>query len=173
MFLLWDLYWPALAAAVVIGVVAGYFAYRPGTRRGRRLLAMLAGALVALATTALWHGPLGAAQRLVRTAEPTARWTLDYYELGQVQATLERGPLSRQLLLSGPTDSFQRSELVRILGDVPGVATVYWPESGAGATYPLPLLAEVELAALLALALGIMLAYLIELRRRARAEWRW
>lgn len=37
----------------------------------------------------------------------------------------------------------------------------------------MPLVAEVLLLALAGFALGAVLAYLIELRRRAQAEWRW
>jgi len=32
----------------------------------------------------------------------------------------------RTMVLSGPADPFQRSELVRIMGEVPGVAAVRW-----------------------------------------------
>jgi len=35
------------------------------------------------------------------------------------------------------------------------------------------LLAEVELAALISFGLGLLLAYLIELRRRYNAQWSW
>jgi hypothetical protein len=43
-----------------------------------------------------------------------------------VQAKLQRGPLSRRLILSGPADDFQRSELLRILDETPGVLDVRW-----------------------------------------------
>ena len=83
-----------------------------------------------LATTigfaALWHGPLGAGDRLAAQAETSARKTLDYYELPTIQAKLQRRPLSRRLILSGPADDFQRSELVRILDETPGVLDVRW-----------------------------------------------
>jgi hypothetical protein len=44
----------------------------------------------------------------------------------QVQAHIQRDPLSRRLVLSGPADDFQRSELVRRLDEVPGVLEVRW-----------------------------------------------
>lgn len=75
---------------------------------------------------ALWHGPLGAGDRLATQAETSARKTLDYYELPMIQAKLQRRPLSRRLILSGPADDFQRSELVRILDETPGVLEVRW-----------------------------------------------
>jgi hypothetical protein len=86
--------------------------------------------LLGIATTAgfsaLWHGPLGAGDKLAAQSEASARRTLDYYELTMVQAHLQRRPLSRRLILSGPADAFQRSELVRILDDTPGVLDVRW-----------------------------------------------
>ena len=43
-----------------------------------------------------------------------------------IQAKMQRAPLARRLILSGPVDSFQRAELVRILDDIPGVLEVRW-----------------------------------------------
>ena len=74
----------------------------------------------------LWHGPLGAGDALAARAETLARQTLDHYEMTKVSARLERGPQSRTMVLSGPGDSFQRAEMVRILSEVPGVAAVRW-----------------------------------------------
>jgi hypothetical protein len=37
----------------------------------------------------------------------------------------------------------------------------------------LPLLVEAELAALISFGIGLVLAYLLELRRRSRAQWSW
>ena len=75
---------------------------------------------------ALWHGPFGAGDRLTSKVETSARRTLDYYELPMIQARLQRRPLSRRLILSGPADNFQRTELVRILDRTPGVVDVRW-----------------------------------------------
>ena len=88
-----------------------------------------------------------------------------------VNAVVVRAPLRRSLVLSGPADDFQRSELVRILNDVPGVGEVHWTETSG--SFILPLLAEVELAELISFGLGLLLAYLIELRRRYNAQWSW
>lgn len=87
---------------------------------------ILAGVAAVLAETALWHGPLGAGDRLAARAEVIARRTLDYYELPMIQAHMQRAPLTRRLILSGPADDFQRAELVRILNKVPGVLDVRW-----------------------------------------------
>ena len=87
---------------------------------------LLIGFAVTVGFAGLWHGPLGAGERLARDVETSARTTLDYYELPMIQARMERGPLSRRLILSGPADDFQRAELVRILDKTPGVLEVRW-----------------------------------------------
>ena len=87
---------------------------------------LLLGLAAVLGSTALWHGPLGAGDRFAARAETIARRTLDYYELPMIQAHMQRGPLARRLILSGPADDFQRQELVRILDDIPGVLEVRW-----------------------------------------------
>ena len=91
-----------------------------------RPIIFLAGLAVSCGFTALWHGPLGAGDRLARQSETSARATLDYYEMPMIEARLQRSPLSRRLVLSGPADDFQRSELVRILDSTPGVLEVRW-----------------------------------------------
>ena len=91
-----------------------------------RAAIFVSGVAATLAFGALWHGPLGAADRFATRADKIARATLDYYELPAVSARLDRGPLARRMILSGPADSFQRSELVRIMGQVPGVNDVRW-----------------------------------------------
>jgi len=91
-----------------------------------RTLIFLSGAAATIAASALWHGPLGAGERLATRAEKIARATLDYYEMSAVSARLARHPLSRVIILSGPADDFQRSELLRIMRQVPGVNEVRW-----------------------------------------------
>lgn len=129
MSLLWDYYWPALVAAMVVGVVAGALAY--GSPRARRWLpgrnrALPVGGLAALAITALWHGPLGAGDRLAARVEASAAAELVRLEMAPVRPRLQRGPLRRRLVLAGPADDFQQRELVRIMGEIPGVSSVGW-----------------------------------------------
>jgi hypothetical protein len=91
---------------------------------------LVAGALASAGFATLWHGPLGAGERLALQAETSARATLVKYELPMIQAKMQRDPLSRRLILSGPADNFQRSELMRILDQTPGVLEVRWdPDS--------------------------------------------
>ncbi len=87
---------------------------------------LLIGITAVMATGALWHGPMGAGDRLAMQAEASARRALDNYELPMIQAKMQRGPLTRRLILSGPADDFQRTELMRILDETPGVLEVRW-----------------------------------------------
>ena len=87
---------------------------------------LLLGAVATLTVAEIYHGPMGASERLERRVEQAARAEIERNEMGQVKAELKQRPLSRTLVLSGPADDFQRSELVRVLGQVPGVARVEW-----------------------------------------------
>jgi hypothetical protein len=91
-----------------------------------RSLIFLAGVAATIAFAGLWHGPLGAGERLATRAEKIARKTLIYYELPAVSARVARDPLRREIVLSGPADSFQREELVRIMAQVPGINEAGW-----------------------------------------------
>ena len=118
---LWTYFWPLFALGLVLGGILGSV----WLRRGRRL-PLAIGLVLALAGAALWHGPFGAADRFATVVERSAQRTLTDYEMTQVNAQLHRGPLSRRLLLSGTADDFQRSELVRIMSDIPGVSRATW-----------------------------------------------
>lgn len=178
MSFLWDLYWPLLTAAAVIGVIAGRLAYKlPGkggekaAYRRRRNLTLLVGAVAILLAGWAWHGPVGAGKRFTAETERFTRRVLVDFEMAPIKAVVAQNPLKRSLVLSGQADDFQRSELVRILNDVPGVGEVHWTDQKSG--FALPLLLEVELAALVSFGVGLLLAYLLELRRRSNAQWRW
>lgn len=94
-----------------------------------RLLIGFGGVALAMAATALWHELL-AGDRMANTIEHNARLQLDYDEMTQVQAHVQRGPLTRELLLSGPADDFQRGEIVRRMLLLPGVGAARW-EAGS------------------------------------------
>jgi len=87
---------------------------------------LLIGVVATLSVAEIYHGPLGASDRLEQRVERSVRAELQRNEMGQIKAELRERPLSRTLILSGPADDFQRSELVRVLGQVPGVARVEW-----------------------------------------------
>ena len=86
----------------------------------------LTGIAAVIGFTALWHGPLNAGERLARQAEAGARRQLDRDEMLLIQAHMQRGPLARRLIVSGPADEFQRAEIIRRLDETPGVLDVRW-----------------------------------------------
>lgn len=161
----WSYFWPAFTAALAVGVIAGIIAFRRKHINRARAI----GLAVAIGVAMLWHGPLGGAHRFAAQVEHDARLTLDNYELPKVTARLQRHPLTRRLILSGPADDFQTSELVRIMGTLSGVSSARWSARGSGT----PLIVEGAAVALAGYLLGLVLAYLIELRRRYNANWNW
>lgn len=88
------------------------------------ILALGVAAVIAL--TWLWHGPLGAGDRFAAGIERRARTMLDHDEMVRVMARLEHHPLSRRLILSGPADDYQRSEIKRRMETIPGVGEAAW-----------------------------------------------
>ena len=84
------------------------------------------GLVTMLGLTWFYHGPLGTGERLASKVEQRARAELVRQEMGMISARLERQPLRRTLLLSGPADDFQRGELVRIMASIPGVGEARW-----------------------------------------------
>jgi len=181
---LWAYFWLPLAAGILCGLVAGMVACRVKIVRHasrphepdlvhvparRRNLALAGGAAAAVALAALWHGPLGAADRLSSAVELSARQMLDYYEMTEISAHLHHGPLTRRLVLSGKADDFQTSELVQIMSRLSGVSSARWTENDPGP----PLIAEGVAVALVGFLLGLLIAYLRELRRRYNAQWNW
>lgn len=95
----------------------------------RRTPTLALGIFAVIALTWIWHGPLGAGERLAGDIEAAARAQLDRDEMVQVQAQLERRPLSRRLVLSGPADDFQRQEIRRRMRLLPGVGDAAWDAS--------------------------------------------
>jgi hypothetical protein len=87
----------------------------------------------------------------------------------QINARLGHAPLTRELILEGPADDFQTSELVRLMSQLPGVSDATW-QGGNGA---LPIIVEGALVAIAGLLVGAVLAYLAELHRRHNAQWSW
>lgn len=94
-----------------------------------RMTILVLAILAVIGVTWLWHGPLGAGERLARMIETDARAQLDRDEMTQVQAQVERWPLSRRVILSGPADDFQRREIKRRMEALPGVGEASWSAS--------------------------------------------
>lgn len=162
----WSYFWPAFGAGLAVGVITGAIAYR---RRTKQLMKLATGVAASIALAALWHGPLGGADQFETKVNRGIRATLVYYEMTQVTAHLHHDPLTRRVLLSGPADDFQSSELVRLMEELPGVSSARWSADGGG----VPLIAEGAAVSVLGFLLGLLLAYLVELRRRYNAQWNW
>ena len=162
----WAYFWPVIGAGLLVGGIAGLFAFR---RRPRRAAILAGGVALMVAAAALWHGPLGAADRMKGTIERQSREALDHYEMTNVTAHLHRAPLSRRLVLVGRVDDWQSRELVRLFSQLPGVSRATWSKTDAG----LPLIIEAVLAGFAGFLGGLGIAYLIELRRRYNAQWTW
>lgn len=181
----WDYFWPAIAAGIVIGFIAGLIAFRAarvpseyskedvglaltGWRR-RRVRVIVVAAIASVAAACLWHGPLGAADRFSREVEQSARQVLaDNDAPAGMTAQIHRAPLTRQMILSGPGNDFQQAESARMIDEISGVSSATWRRSPG-----VPLIAQGAIASVLGFLLGLLLAYLIELRRRYNAQWNW
>jgi hypothetical protein len=86
-------------------------------------------------STFLWHGPLGAGDRFAQRAEARAKLTLVSYDLPAITARMERGPLRRTMILSGPATDFQRTELVRMMDNIPGILDARWDPASPVLSY--------------------------------------
>ena len=161
----WAYFWPPFGAGIAVGIIAGAFFFRSPRYR---ILALIVGVLLAVGVAAAWHGPLGAADSFAAKVERTVREALVNNEIPEVSGHLHRDPLSRRVMLSGPADDFQRREVVKLMHVVPGVESASW----SGGEGP-PLIVEGAGAAVLGFLLGLLVAYLVELRRRYNAQWNW
>lgn len=166
---LFDYLWPSLGVGAVCGAIAGSLVLRRNILSAKRFVWLAAGLAAAFAGSLLWSGPLDGGDRFIARVERHARLTLDHYEMVQVDARLARSPLTRTLMLKGPADDFQRSELVRLMSSLPGVREARW----SPARRTLPLVAEGGLGTLAGFILGLFLAYLLNLHRRYNAQWNW
>jgi hypothetical protein len=165
---LFDYYWPCAVAGLVTGAATFTYVFRRRLADRPKWTAITSGLGVAWIGTALWSGPLGGADRFIRVVERMAREALDYYEMTQIEAHLARAPLTRELLMSGPADDLQHSELVRLLSQLPGVSQATFFGHGG-----IPLVLEGLGAGLAGFLFGALLAYLLELHRRHNAQWSW
>jgi hypothetical protein len=160
----WSYFWPVAVLGLLAGVIAGMLWFR----RGRRW-ALGVGVAAALGGAALWHWPLGAADRFVAAIEPAARAVLVDWEMGHIEGHLARDPLTRRLILSGPADRFQRLQLVRIMSTLPGVSGATWAPRRRG----MPMILESAIVTTVGFLFGLLLAYGVERRHRHNAQWRW
>lgn len=161
--------WPSVVFGAVMGAVSMTIVYRRRPGRIARWIILDAAVAMAVLGSLVWSGPLGGGRRFINQVEHTVRLVLDAYEMNQITGRLGRAPLNRQVILEGPADDFQRSELVQIMANVPGVRRASWGYSGGA----LPIIVEGALAAVGGFLLGLVLAYLLEWHRRYNAQWNW
>jgi hypothetical protein len=119
------------------------------------------------------HGPLGQGDAFLDQLQSRADAVLREANVPGVRVRFSRAPLSRQAVLSGPANAFQREGqgLFPGLNDrisaVPGVSGLRWDDAGSVAsTRSMPLLAEIELLAVLAYLVGVGLGRLLFRPRR-------
>ena len=163
---LWTYFWPCFAVGLLVGGPAGAIAFR---RRSRRNQVLGVGLLGSLLLALVWHGPLGGADRFASKVQGGVDKTLAYYEMKTVSGQLHHGPLTRQVMLHGQADEFQKSELVRLINQIPGVTGTTWSGNSGGT----PLIVQGLAVSVLGFLFGLLLAYLVELRRRYNAQWKW
>lgn len=163
---LWAYFWPCFGVGLLAGAVAGLISFR---RRLGRVVRLAAGLALTLVLAALWHGPAGGADRFQARVEGEIRQMLVHYEMTQVTARLHQQPLTRRVMLSGRADDFQRQGLVELMDQVPGVEDATWSTGGGGT----PLIVEGLAVSVVGFLFGLLLAYLVELRRRYNAQWNW
>ncbi len=95
-------------------------------------LKFLIGLGAVLVMTWLGHGPLGGGARLVDRLEGEARAAVAKTEVPGVDVRLQRDPLARKAILSGPADQFQREGqgslkgLDDIVGGIEGISGLEW-----------------------------------------------
>jgi hypothetical protein len=96
------------------------------------LAKFLVGLAAVILMTCLAHGPVGGGAALVDRLESQARAAVAKTEVPGITVRLGRDPLSRQAILSGPADQFQREGqgslkgLNDIVSEVEGIAGVSW-----------------------------------------------
>lgn len=80
----------------------------------------------------LYHGPLGAGETLISGLEAQAQAVVARAEVPGVAVRMERDPLARRAILSGPADRFQREGqgefpgLDERVGGIEGIASIRW-----------------------------------------------
>lgn len=133
---------------------------------------LLIGLAAALIAGWLSHGPFGQGEAFLSVLDAQAEAIVRDAELPQVQVRMEREPRTRQAVLSGRADSFQREGMGGLpglndrIGALHGVASVRWTDDPNARKRPVPLLAETELLVALAFLIGIGLAKLLFRPRR-------
>lgn len=133
---------------------------------------LLIGFAAALAAGWIHHGPLGRGEAFVRGLETQAEASVARTEIAGVTVRMQRDPIARVAILSGPADDFQRHGQGSFPGinerveSIPGLAGIAWTDEPAPGGLRLPLLAETLLLMAGAFLIGLSLGFLFFGRRR-------
>jgi hypothetical protein len=131
------------------------------------LLKATIGLLLALLAAWASHGPLGRGETLVDRLESEARAAVAEEDLPGISVRLDRRPLARSAVLSGPANDFQRNGMGSAPGltgkveAVEGIGGVRWADQPVRSRGTLPLLAETMILAALAYLIGLGLGWLL------------
>jgi hypothetical protein len=97
-----------------------------------KLAKFLIGLALALAAGAISHGPLGRGAAFIDGLDAELQAILKDVALPGVNGAIQREPLSRRAILSGPADRFQREGVGSLPGldervlSIPGMGRVEW-----------------------------------------------
>jgi hypothetical protein len=133
---------------------------------------LLIGLAAALLAGWIAHGPLGQGEAYIGRLEAQSAAIVREADIPGVAVRMERAPLTRQAVLSGPADDFQREGMGQFPGlndrvaGLGGVASIRWADEPSAGRRPIPLLAETELLVLLFFLAGLGLAKLLFRPRR-------
>ena len=137
---------------------------------------ILIGLAAALFAGWLSHGPLGGGARFLNAVEAQAKIRVDYAEVPGVAVRMQRDPMARIAILSGPANDFQKEGLRRNgrlaypglnerVRTVPGVAAIRWESRGRA----FPLVAETLLLSAAAFLVGLGAGRILFGRRPRRS----
>jgi hypothetical protein len=99
-----------------------------------KVVKFLIGLAVALAAGWISHGPMGRGAMFVDRLDSELQAVLAHARLAGVTGRMERAPLARKAILSGPVDQFQREGLGSLPGidgrvlSIPGMGRIEWTD---------------------------------------------
>ncbi len=97
-----------------------------------KVLKFLIGLAAALAAGWISHGPLGRGAALVDRLDADLQAVIASFKLPGIVGRMQREPLARTAILSGPADQFQREGMGSLPGidervlAIPGMARIEW-----------------------------------------------